>query len=275
MKKLKSLIFLFIAALCVTGCGKDNARKELKDAFLKMKGTEAISFKASITMGSEEMKIPYNVEMSMSKDGMHMKASVSLLGYEETEETYVITKGNESYVYIYDTEEKRWSYLKGDSAEAAIDFSFDGLNSEDIDKGIDKFVDSFDEVKKVKSDKDGYNKYEIKINKKTIEEISKEGVDSEEELKEIEKSLKVFPDSLLASIYLKDGELAIVSLNLSNMEIPTDDLPEGMNMKVFDFTVEILGRNDDVKVELPKEIEESATYIDASLDLESILDGEM
>ncbi len=271
MKKLKSLIFLFIVVLCITGCGKDNSKQELKDALLKMKGTQAIAFKASITMGSEEMKIPYNIEMNMNKDGMHMKLSVNFLGYEQAQETYVINKDNESYVYTYDTEEKSWSYLKGGSAESIIDFSFDGSNSEDIDKGIDKLVDSFDEVKKVKSDKDGYDKYEMKISKKTIEKVSKEDVDDEEELKEIENSLKAFPDSLLVSIYLKDKELAIVSLDLSNMEIPTDEMPEGMNMKVFDFTVEILGRNDAVKVELPKEVEESATYMDTDLDLESIL----
>ena len=91
---------------------------------------------------------------------------------------------------------------------------------------------------------------------------------------EMEESLKSLPDSLVFNIYLKDGEVAIITMDLSKMELPTDMLPEGMNFKVFDISFELLGRNDAVKVELPKEVEENAVYMEVKLDAEEMI-GEM
>lgn len=277
MKKLKYLVFLLITVLCVTGCGKKtDAAQELKDAFLKMKGTEAISLKASITMGSDEMKIPYVVDLSYSKDGMHMSAGVTLFGMEQKEEIYMLKTGDEVYTYIYDMEEGMWSYTKGSTDLGTVDMD-DMPDDKEIDETIDKLIGAFDEVKKVKSDKDGYEKYEMSISKKTLLESAKEDVENEEELKEIDESFKDFPDALTFTIYLKDGEVSIISMDLSNIEIPTDELPEGMNMKLFDFTIELVARNENVRIEIPKSVEESATYIDSSNLLDQIQNslGEM
>ena len=69
-------------------------------------------------------------------------------------------------------------------------------------------------------------------------------------------------------MYLKDGELAIINMDLSSMTIPSlsEEMPEGVNMKFYDLTLEILGRNEKVVVEVPKEIEDSATEYKIDLD---------
>lgn len=269
MKKIKYLIFLFIALVCVTGCGKDNTKKELKDAFLKMKDTKAVSMKMSINMGTEEVKIPYNVELAYKEGNMHAKIGVSFLGAEQTMEYYGLMTDDDYYMYMYDSESEMWAYTKGSSYGLNM---FDlksllegedteKLSDEEVSKNIDEFLDTFDSMKKVKSDKDGYKKYELTINKKKLEEKLVKEAENDDEKKEMEESLKSLPETLNFVIYVKDGEIAILSMDLSKIELPTEVM-EGMNMKLFDFTVEILGRNDAVDVTIPKSVTENATYIE-------------
>lgn len=267
MKKLKYLLFLFITLICVTGCGKDNSKENLKEAMLKLKDTKAIAMKMSVTMGSDEMKLPLNFEISVNENGMHMKYSTNLFGMEVAEETYAINKGEESFVYTYDSEDKKWYYMRGEKGNSVIDFNFD--DNADFEKELDEYLESLSSIKKVKSDKDGYDKLEITISKKTMEEsINKEKDIEEDDKKDIEEALKSLPEEFTFYMYLKNGELAIINMDLSSMTIPslTEEMPEGVNMKLYDLTLEILGRNENVLVEVPKEIEDSATEYKLDLD---------
>ncbi len=261
MKKIHHLIFLIIALICITGCGKDHSKEELKNAFLKLKGTNAISMNFNMNMGTEAMKIPVTMSVDYNKDGMHLK--VDSLGGIAAQEVYVLQKEEETLTYYFDQQSKKWYYTKTALATPVFEFSLDGLeNGEKIDDGIDSFISTFDEVKKMKSDKEGYTKYELIINKNTLLEKQKENIEDKDELEEIEENLKSFPEKLIINIYLKDGELAIFSIDLSDIEIPNESMPEGMSMKFYDLSFELLARNENVKVSLPQEIEEKAIYVE-------------
>lgn len=291
MKKLKYLVFVFLSVLCLTGCGKDKAKDELKDALLKLKDTEAISMKLNLNMGSEEMKMPLSMEMSVKGNNAHMKFGMTVFGTtQEMYEAYMIEKDKELYNYIYDATsgEGKWVYTKTpimNNGQGSLTDSF----GENLDEQkIEEYLDSFESVKKVKSDKDGYQKYELTVSKKSIEEDSKKDVEDEDALKMIDEALKVFPDSLTFNMYLKNGELAIMTADFSNIDFSSimsenllgnlstdedsDELDQTMemfkNFKLFDMTIEIVARNEDVKVELPKEVEEKAIQFtdDTSLD---------
>lgn len=281
MKKLKYFVFLLVALVCVTGCGKDNSKKEIKEAILKLKDTKAISLKGTINMGSDELKMPLVLEFSTTKDGMHMKYGVDVLGTsQDAMEMYTVKKEDGIYTYLMaDPNTKTWTYTKQALPNSKTDNDTDvskKLEEELDEKKIDEWFDTFDSVKKVDSDKEGYQKYELKISKEKMKDNAKKEVDDEENIKKLEESLKVFPDSLVFTIYIKDGELVSFSIDLSEIDFsslmaeslptePTDDpsvntaIEMYKNMKFFDITIEILGRNDNVKIEVPKEIEEKAT----------------
>ena len=61
---------------------------------------------------------------------------------EVAEETYAINKGEESFVYTYDSEEQKWYYMKGKKGDSVIDFNFD--ENADFEKELDEYLASQD-----------------------------------------------------------------------------------------------------------------------------------
>lgn len=295
MKKIKYLMFVFLSVLCLTGCGKDKSKDEIKDALLKMKDTKAISMKVTVNMGSDEIKMPLSMEMSGTGNNVHMKYSMTVLGTtQEMMEMYMIEKDKELYNYIYEgmSGEGRWIYTKT-PIENTTNTMTDTFNEID-EKKVEEYLNSFDTVKKVKSDKEGYQKYELTLSKKSMEESAKKEIEEyaieqtkEDTLKEMEEIFKMLPDSFVFNMYLKDGELAYMTADFSSIDFSSmisdamdDESMDGLdseanqmmemfkNFKVFDMTIEIVGRNDAVKVEVPKEVEESATLMESDLSLD-------
>ncbi len=253
MKKLRYFSLLLVVVFLMTGCGKGNPKKDLETSLLNMKDTTAIAMNLSISMGTPEMKIPMKMEFAMSKDFMHMNYSVSMLGQTESQEMYMIKKEDKVNQYQYDKANKRWVYTTVESD--ALD-NAEKLTGEEFNKNIDEFMKLLTSVKKVKSDKEGYDKLEIIISKKSMMDFAKKEIESDEEKEEIEKSFEKAPEEIKFYAYLKDGELSSMTMDVSTL------MGEGalMGMSIYDVTIEIVALNDKVDTSYPKVMEE-ATYV--------------
>ncbi len=253
MKKLRYLSLLLVVMLLVTGCGKGNPKKDLENALLKMKDTNAISMNLELSMGTAEMKIPMKMEFAVAKDFMHMKYSVTMLGQSEEQELYMMKKGDKLNQYQFDNENNRWVYT---TVENDVMDNAEKVTGEEFDKNIDEFMKYLSSVKKVKSDKDGYDKLEITVSKKSMIDAAKKELESDEEKEEVEKSFESAPEEIKFYAYLKDGELASMTIDASTI------MGEGalMGMSIYDVTIELVGRNDKVDTAYPKNLDE-ATYL--------------
>ncbi len=86
-----------------------------------------------------------------------------MLGQTESQEMYMRKKEDKVNQYQYDKANKRWVYTTVESD--ALD-NAEKLTGEEFNKNIDEFMKLLTSVKKVKSDKEGYDKLEIIISKK-------------------------------------------------------------------------------------------------------------
>lgn len=256
MKKLKYLGILLVAMVLMTGCGKKaDPKKDLESALSKFKDVKAISMNLEIKMGTAEMKIPMKMSLTAAEDFMHMNYSVSMLGQTQEEEMYMRKKDNQVNQYKFDSVNNRWVYTTIESD--AMD-TVDKVTGEEFDKNLSEMMDSLSSVKKVKSDKDGYDKLEITISKKDTIEKAKAELDDEEAKKQVEETFKDTPEEIKFYAYLKDGEFSSMTIDASTI------LGEGalMGMSIYDVTIEIVAINDKVDKAYPKNLDE-ATYLTA------------
>lgn len=253
MKKLKYLGVLLVAIILMTGCGKTNPKKDLENALSKFKDVDAISMNLEIKMGTAEMKIPMKMELTAAKDFVHMNYSVSMLGQTESQEVYMRKKDDQVLQYQFDDQNNRWVYT---TVESDTMDTVDKVTGEEFEKNIDEFMKLLKSVKKVKTDKEGYDKLEITVATKDIMEKVKESAETDEEKKEIEESYKDAPEEIKFYAYLKDGELSSITVDASTM------MEEGalLGMTIYDITIEVVAINDKVDKAYPKTLDE-ATYL--------------
>ena len=251
MKKVvKYLSLLIIVLLATTGCGsKKDPKKMLEDALNKMKDVKTMAMKVDIAVGmkAEGMSLEMSMNVSGEVDENHnvyMKVGASLLGYNQSSETYMIHK--DGYTYNYTNDGEGWVYTVEEYE------GIEELTAEEKNEEIDKFLDSIKEVKEEKSDKEGYTKLNVTIDKVKMNEMIS---DSQEDVEfNLEKDM-VF------NVYIKDGYIEIIEMDISelvNKIMSENETEVNMNMTAK-VTFELNNFNKIDSIVLPKEIEESAT----------------
>ena len=220
MKKyLKYFSLLLVVALVVTGCG--NKKTENKDTInsesnvsleeaIKNTFTEK-SFKISSKtefelsaegVGAQAMNANASVELNGEIDknnNMHAKISMKMTSNGETD-----TEDGEVYLDVND---------KKQYANNAGEWYYESLDEENIDmlnkinpEQVTKYIK---ESKKVDTDKEGYDKYEVSFDVlKALEEVAGD------EIAEIKDAIEV-PD-LKINMYVKGKYVAFVTYDLGD-----------------------------------------------------------
>ena len=206
-RSLKYFSLLLATLLVLTGCGsKKDAKEQLNDA-LKKTG-EAKSFSAKFEVKGNLSAQGSSTSIGLSGTGdinlkdtpsAHYTSKVSLLGMNSESEGQAVVKDNK--VYNYTKEEDGWVYSTEDYK--AEDFSTDKLNT---------LADNAKTVKSVKSDKKGYTKLEVTIDKDKLSK-STEGLNTADL---VGTDLKINKD-LVVNVYIKDGYVSIIEIDLADL----------------------------------------------------------
>lgn len=297
MKKgLKYLGVIFTFILVLTGCSKKDPNEMLENALEKTSKLESIHEKVgvegSVKIEGAETKFSFSVDGdTIQKDDTfksHMIYNIGLYGFNFQGEAYADL--NKTNVELYGQFMGNWYKVASNVDSKLYDEYKKELEEEMKDyssKDILKYAKS---VTEVKTDKDGYTKLEVvvdkeKINnefkeelKKTIEESKKQLEDAEtevqEELKEIEEdeTFKSLEDGILSEditlvVYLKDGYIAyfeydlqsIINNIINKVNLPEDVLAEykkyDLNLK---YTVEYSDFNKVKDIVVPDDVKSNA-----------------
>lgn len=254
LKKLKSLSLLLIIALVLTGCDQSSAEKKLKDARDKMQDVNAanIKMKADVNMAVSGS----NMSLIMSMDGAfqgtdkdaktHMNMSVSLLGMEQKTEMYSEIK--DDYIYNYVKNNDEWSYTKEKYTDVTIN------------KQVADMLQEFTSVKEEKTDKKGYTKLKVVLNKDKVNKMLNSSL-MEAMMQNKIDSLKISKD-LEVTVYLKDGYISIMEFDLGDIfkdlageELKDTDVDFKLSIELSDF-------NQVDKITIPEDVKKNAKETD-------------
>lgn len=257
MKKLKYLIIMFLVVL-ISGCGNNDAKETLKEALQNMRNIENAALKIDADLGfdMEGTTLSMNVDMDMQMDknkNVYANINVSFFGQSQQQEMYMINKDDKTYIYESDGE--IWTYSFVDYIESTID-----LTDEEYEEMLEKLLDAMTEVKEEKTDKEGYTKLVVSVNYKKINQLlATYNTESDTELK--------FDSDFELTLYLKDGYIYIVEMDMSNIindmaKLYGEDDEFTSSLSQLDITLKISFEFYDINkindIELPTEVEENA-----------------
>lgn len=247
-KTIKYLSLLVITLLVVTGCGsKKDPKNVLEDALNNMRDVKSASIAAKFTVGmkSEEMTLNMDFDVDGKYDenkNFYMKIKTSLFGFTENQEMYIIEK--DGLTYTYTGNDDGWTYTTEEASQLVP------LPDEEWDESIDELLGMIKEVKEEKTDRDGYTKLTVTLDKDKLIEAMKE------EDEEIQDDIKLEGD-LTFNLYVKDGYIAIIEMDISDIVNQATDDEVEMNM-TLKLTLELSDYNKIDAIVLPKEVEENA-----------------
>lgn len=231
MKKLKFIVLFFIAVVCLTGCGEKSPEKTLEDAISKMSKVKSFHSSTKMEVGSDLYSQVIKIEGDYAKDSSYEKLSITLAGNSGEKESYSIRKEDGWYDYTNENN-KGWNYTVAKE---------DKNNSL---PAIDKMAKNYKTVTKVKSEKEGYTRLDVVLdNSKALEILGENGTDGLDPTKDV-----------TMNVYIKDGYIAIVKINLLNTL--TEDYAEDITK--YSMSIEWSNYNKVKEIELPEEVEKNA-----------------
>lgn len=266
-KNLKFLSILVAVILVLTGCGtKKDAKTQLSDAIEKTKKMESaaikLDVKAEMTSEGTTMALGLGMNGNVSGTGKdmksHLNANVSFFGMNQETEMYTEVKDN--YMYTYTKEDGKWTYTKEEYKEEET------ISTEKVTEILNKAKS----IKEEKSDKKGYTKLVVTVGADTLNEAMKSETVSElagETSAEIKNDLSF-------NVYLKDGYLSIVELDLGKFikdSVSAEELEKGEIKAVISIELNDINKAD--KVTIPEEVTKNATEekdTEISTDLSSL-----
>ncbi len=251
--KYFSLVFILLL-LFITGCGKKDPEKQLKDAIEKTENANSVKMKFGLNYGIEMQGISMNMSFTGDQDiykeneesiSAHGTYKIGTFGMNQSSESYVTLKDGYLYTYVKD-EDGQWTYSK-------IEYK----NNNDYKDEVIKVLDSATKVKSEKSDKKGYEKLSVTLN---IDGVLKQldGVVPKDSIDEINKQLdKTSIKDFKLTIYLKDGYISIVDMNLDhilkNMLKDISDEYDDINFNGL-LTIVMYDYNKVSKIEIPDDV---------------------
>ncbi len=249
MKKcLKYLGLLITLSLILTGCGNDDAKKQLDSAIKKMESVKSLAATADIELTTEAsddtMSMIFNVDGTYYTDDKvntsHAKIKASLLGTSNETETY--TELKDGYLYNYTKDNDGWVYTKTKTP----------TNINNPKEQVVGIVKQFTKVRKQKSDKKGYDKLVVTIDKDKLSKVLDSGfLDS---LTDSSTSDLNISEDLVIDVYLKDDYISIVVFDLSDLfsdAMDANGLTGDIKMTV---TLKLDKYNQVSKITIPEEI---------------------
>lgn len=237
MKRLKYLLPLII--LLLVGCSA-TPKIELEKAILKTKNIKSTSINIDLDMEipvlNTKMGISANVNgdlVNLDKEmKTHLNTNINFLVNLKSEVYSYIEDG---YVHTYTKNNNKWKYTKT---------KLEKSNNKTISKDdLVSMLETFKDVKEVTSDKEGYTKLLVTLNKDSLSNLYKKYITDDKFNITIEKDVE-------ANIYIKDGYISIIDMDLSNViknenttlkiTISLDNINK---VKDFDIPEEVLKSN--------------------------------
>lgn len=255
MKKGLKFLSLFVALLIImTGCDntKKDAKSELEDAIKKTSEVKGVALKLDASMEASAEGTTMTISLGMNGDfynadtpTSHFKTNVSLLGMSQEVEMY--TEVKDGYNYTYTKSGDKWTYTKSEYKK-----------EEASTEKIKEVLDNAKSVKEEKTDKKGYTKLVVTVDKDKINEAMK----NENVSELVSDDAKVNTD-ITMNVYLKDGYVSIIEMDLGN--VLKDAIADNENSNSTDsnvkakITVEMNNFNKVDKISVPEDVTKNAT----------------
>lgn len=252
MKKSLKFFSLLIAILVMmTGCNttKKGAKEQLEDAIKKTSEVKGVTLKLDASMEATAEGTTMTVNLGMNGDyynddtpTSHFKTNVSLLGMSQEMEMY--TEVKDGYNYTYTKSGDKWTYTKSEYKK-----------EETSPEQIKKVLDNAKSVKEEKTDKKGYTKLVVTIDKDKINEAMKN-----ENINDLVSDDTKVSSDVTMNVYLKDGYVSIVEMDLGNVlkdALANSDDSNDANVKAK-ITIEMSNFNKVDKVSVPEDVTKNA-----------------
>ncbi len=253
MKKSLKFFSLLIALLVImTGCDttKKDAKGKLEDAIKKTSEAKGITLKLDASMETSAEGTTMAVKLGMNGDyynddipTSHFTTNVSLLGMSQEMEMY--TEVKDGYNYTYTKSGDKWTYTK-------TEYKKEDTSTEQIKKALDNAKT----VKEEKTDKKGYTKLVVTVDKDKINEAMK----NENVSKLVDNDTQINSD-ITMNVYLKDGYVSIIEMDLGNFlkdALAASEDSSNANMKAT-ITIEMSNFNKVDKISVPEDVTKNAT----------------
>ena len=233
MKVVKQMSIFFFCLFFLAGCG--NNTKELDKALENMQNLESAKISVQMEVGNEEYSMITSSTSEMVRNGevMHSTTVLSLGGTSMASESYAEKKDDKVYQYITQDGGKTWAYTIEESIDT--DANLDTVHN---------LAGEYKKAKKVTSDIDGHEKYELTIDKDTMNEALE---------KENAGGMKLTSD-LTIDVYVKSGYIVRMVLDLGK-SVDTTELG-GVNKIIM--TILVSNPNEVEEIEIPNEVKENA-----------------
>lgn len=207
MKKIKYILPI-IVLLIMTGCF--SPKVQLEKAILKMKNMENTSIDITANLSVPVLTSSVNMDVNVKGDMVNLNDKDKVKTHLNTTMNFLINVSSESYTYIkddylytYTKSNDEWSYTKKKIEE--------DRNINVSKEDIINLLETFKDVKKVDSDKKGYTKLLVTLNKDSLNDLLKKYAN-----KELSSKINLTND-IEVGIHLKDGYISIIDMDLSNV----------------------------------------------------------
>lgn len=253
MKRICYVMLLCLSFFLLSGCSNNDAKTKLKEALLKLEDTDTLSVKMKLEMSMGEIKIPSDMTLQYANGDVSFIYEMNMFGlYAFHISYYAITEDSDNYLYMCldATGEENVCYY------TIIDNWKELVESEEIEEkslDIESLLDAIIKVEEVDTDKSGYTKLEVTIQRDELISYIKNQAGDEWPETDSTK-IEEMPLEFSFDVYLKDGELAIVYIDFT----PYLDSSELEDLTSYVLTIEITGRNENIQIEVPQEIKDSA-----------------
>lgn len=258
MKDIKYFgLILVLFLVLITGCGKKDPDKQLKDAIEKTENAKSATVKFGLNYGIDMQGISFGVSFTGEEDvykknednvSAHGTYSMKTFGINQSTENYIVQKDGYLYTYFKD-ENGQWTYSKTEYKKDNEDNDYKGK--------VIKVLDSATKVKSEKSDKKGYKKLSVTLN---IDDVLKcfNEIIPKDSLDEMSEQLdNISMKDVTFTVYIKDGYISVIEIDLEDiLKKFTKDLgnefgqiePHGV------FTISIYDYNNVSEIKVPDEI---------------------
>lgn len=255
------LVFILLL-LFITGCGKKDPEKQLKNAIEKTENANSVKMKFGLNYGIEMQGISMNMSFTGDQDiykeneesiSAHGTYKIGTFGMNQSSESYVTLKDGYLYTYVKD-EDGQWTYSK-------IEYK----NNNDYKDKVIKVLDSATKVKSEKSEKKGYEQLSVTIN--IVDALKQfDNIIPKDSLDEINKQLdNNSMKEITFTVYLKDGYISVIEMSLENilknMLKDISDEYDDINFNGL-LTISMDDYNKVSKIEIPDDVINNAKEVE-------------
>ncbi len=240
---LKYFSVMLAFVLVLTGCNKPTiTKKSAKDTLTEnMEKTDSVTnFSEKVALHVQFEQDGKKVDVTLGSDGkVYTEGDITTISSDVKLSTTdnmsfdikLFAESGKDNIKLYANYMGQW--IKLDTSILGDEFKTEFAKISDKKISAKEIMDYAKEVKEEKSEKEGFNKYVVTIDKdkvnskyketfeKTLEEAKKSGK-SAEEIKEMEDEIAEYKDGILSkdlvlNVYTKDGYFAAIDIDIANI----------------------------------------------------------